>query len=617
MLTLVLALVSCSHECEYVADATLSKAPTCTEDGYNVSKCECGEQQLVPVPKLGHDYVETVVAPTCQAEGHTENVCSRCQDKQISNKTPIAEHTFVADPENNKAPTCTEKGYEAVKCSVCGTQSKINQANYPATGHTYVKVTDWTAGVTPSCTVACTGFEYEKCEDCGFENPDVPKTSITYAVGEYPCDEYLLETKEATCQQEGQEIYVCRVCSTPRAVKIADKKKCDFSVLDSVKAEATCYNEQIVIKKCKYADHTENNTIEETVSGTIKAHTPNVQNADCATDKYCVVCAEYHLGAGVVPTAADFATTCPNANPTDNKCTFCIYEGGTGKIHLFASATGEHLGGVSRTVDPTCMQTGRNYHSCANMIKDGTVVCGFEYSKDEDIIPIDPDAHAYGNDYDKEGTEDKITPATCVDYAYKSKTCINCDINNERCKNQITENVESLGYAPHTFTSAEHTGTIVCENPKCKIALYDTTYSKDVIYDTTSDPKHPDKVTEDFGDGSSLTVTITGTKTEVDQDGNPIEKHIILDKTNPNATVAKNANGVVEAVTVIYIEKTGDIAVTVKVNGDEYTADANGYIHLNNVELEVNSIELTSTFTSEDDSGSAKIYFYSRVIIGG
>ncbi len=608
LLTFVLVLASCGHDCEYTIDASLSKAPTCTEDGYNVSKCgECDEQQLVPVPKLGHDYVTSdPVAPTCQSEGYTEKVCSRCQDKQVFDKVPMTEHNYVPDPEHNKAPTCTEKGYEALKCSTpgCDATRRTNQTD--ALGHDWEKVAEGENGQTPTCREACVVWEYEKCKVCGTEKDAAAKVRHAYAKGEYPHDfarddAHIYDSKTATCQTEGYIIWYCLECQiyTERQ-KTEDIKECDFSQTGTMIAEETCYSLRKELRTCAFKDHTVNNTKEVEVDGTRLAHTPNVSVADCATDKYCKVCFE-HFGSD-----AGYYDECPN--PTDDKCNYCPFEG---KVHLFAKSTGAHSGDrdPDKTVAATCMQTGKYVRVCANMIEDGSKTCGYCYTLEEDIIPIDADAHKYGDAFDKEGNEDKITGATCVTYAYKSKTCENCDTEGTRCDEQIKVELPELGYAPHTFTNVEHAGTIVCENANCKLALYDSTYSKDVIYDTENG------TTEDFGDGSSLTVTITGTKTETDGEGNPVDTHTVLNKANPTATVTATAgaNDVNNDITVIYIEKTGDITVTVKVNGTTYEVDANGYVHLNAEEIDVTSIEITAS--TDSDTASAKIYYYSRTII--
>lgn len=619
LLSLVMVLASCGddHTCNFVRDDAKSIAPTCTEEGLLVERCECGEQKTTPLPTVDHEYETTTIEATCETKGEVKEICKLCGEKgPNSSETPALGHDYQADPTNNKLPTCTEGGYDALKCSRCSSTRRANSTE--PLGHDWVDDVKWT-GAKPDCQTAASGWTYQYCSVCKVENKEFKSEVKSYAVGEYPCDiarddAHWVQTVTVSCQNDGYTIWACSVCGKIDKLVTETKKSCDFSQPGVVTVPATCYNDRTELRTCAYAEHTINNTKEEPIPGTRLPHTPNVANADCATDKYCKVCAEKVLGEGVIPTADDFAdsTICPDAS--DLNCTFCTYEG---KIHLFAAATGAHSGSVTRTVDSTCMQTGRNYHTCANMVEDGTRVCGAEYSNDEDIIPINPTAHKYGADYDKDGAEDKINPATCVAYAYKSKTCENCDLEGTRCTEQITEvtpELEAAGYAPHTFTNAEHTGTIVCENPDCKVALYDSTYTKDTIYDTEN--KHGEGNFEDFGDGSSLTVTITGTKTETDPGtGKPIDTHIVLNKASASKTVEAiaGANGVTNNVDVIYIETTGDITVTVKVNDVAYTVDENGYVHLNAGELDVTKIELTAE--TDSDTASAKIYLYSTTII--
>ena len=617
LLMLAMVFVACGkedeHVCTFVKDDALSEDPTCDSDGVIIEKCSCGKQNTKIVEATGHDYEAGREEPTCDKAGKTYNVCKVCGEYEPGKTVdvPKLEHVFEADPENNKLPTCTEGGYDAIKCSLCGYSRRNNLVD--ATGHTWVTDFKWKDNIEPDCLTAATGWTFQYCSVCQIENKEFTSTTTSYAVGEYECDFQKVDTIVASCQREGADVYSCTVCQKPKVVKTEDKKSCDFSKPGTAIKEETCYNDRIELRTCAFADHTVNNTREEEMPGTRLAHTPNVANADCATDKYCSVCAAHFLGsADAVPTVDNYFAECPNKD--DANCAFCTAEN---KVHLFAAKTGIHDGAVtdSLTIAPTCMQTGRYFHTCENAIKDGTAVCGAVFTADEDIIPIAPNAHKYADTFDKDGDADKIFPATCVSYAYKAKTCLNCDTEGTRCDEQITEITEDLraeGYAPHTFDGAEHTGTIVCENPSCKAALYDTTYSKDVIYDTSS---KGDGAVEDFGDGSSLTVTITGTKTETDDDGNPKDSHVVLNKTNTTKTLeaTEGADGIVNNIVAIYVETTGEITVTVKVNGVNYTVDANGYVHLNATKLDVTSVVITAA--TESDSASAKIFFYSSTII--
>ena len=108
------------NELLYTLDAT------CTHKGYtgNTSCKLCGQiyEMGDSIPALGHDFVETVVAPTCTADGYTEHLCNRCQHIEYSDTVAATGHK--ADSvvfENVVAATCTEAGSKdsVVYCSVC------------------------------------------------------------------------------------------------------------------------------------------------------------------------------------------------------------------------------------------------------------------------------------------------------------------------------------------------------------------------------------------------------------------------------------------------------------------------------------------------------------------
>ena len=84
------------HLHEYVPIPAV--APTCTATGLTEGQ-ECSichdiivEQQVVDA--LGHDYVATVVAPTCTEGGYTTHVCSRCGDHYEDTPTDPLGHEY-------------------------------------------------------------------------------------------------------------------------------------------------------------------------------------------------------------------------------------------------------------------------------------------------------------------------------------------------------------------------------------------------------------------------------------------------------------------------------------------------------------------------------------------
>ncbi len=98
-------------------------APTCTENGYTLYECACGDKYRGDTtPALGHDYVES--GDTTAGYTYT---CSRCGDSYW-------EHAHVYKT-GVMEPTCTEDGYTLHFCE-CGHSYKDNIT--PKLGHDYV-----------------------------------------------------------------------------------------------------------------------------------------------------------------------------------------------------------------------------------------------------------------------------------------------------------------------------------------------------------------------------------------------------------------------------------------------------------------------------------------------
>ena len=121
----------------YVVEAT------CTEQGYsgNLSCALCGEiyEYGHATDALGHDFENTVIAPTCTAEGYTEHLCKRCQHIEYSDTVAATGHkTDSVVFENIVAATCTVAGSKdsVVYCSVCKAELSRTKVEIPATGHT-------------------------------------------------------------------------------------------------------------------------------------------------------------------------------------------------------------------------------------------------------------------------------------------------------------------------------------------------------------------------------------------------------------------------------------------------------------------------------------------------
>lgn len=113
-------------------------APTCTEDGYKVTKCSLCHQEYGShysiVKALGHQFVETTVAPTCTESGYTVQKCSVCGEEEGERTNLVAPlgHEYkngvcircgAPEPQENggsssAAPNYTVTGAETYETSV-------------------------------------------------------------------------------------------------------------------------------------------------------------------------------------------------------------------------------------------------------------------------------------------------------------------------------------------------------------------------------------------------------------------------------------------------------------------------------------------------------------------
>ena len=137
-------------------------APTCTEGGYTLHECECGDSYTdTEVPALGHDYAasntpgllactrcgdttshtehsytESVVEPTCTQKGYTLHTCE-CGDSYKDNEVAALGHDY----EETKVvePTCVAAGYTICTCTRCGMTTRTNSVK--ALGHLFSKIT--------------------------------------------------------------------------------------------------------------------------------------------------------------------------------------------------------------------------------------------------------------------------------------------------------------------------------------------------------------------------------------------------------------------------------------------------------------------------------------------
>ena len=136
-------------------------APTCTEQGYTVYKCEynifgigCTATKKDDfVSALGHDMSDwIVVEATCTTAGEKYQVCKRsgCTNKVVeegyAEAHPALGHDFEGAEWVVEAPTCTTPGkrYQVCKRDGCNAENvdETYAKEHPALGHVFVEYVD-------------------------------------------------------------------------------------------------------------------------------------------------------------------------------------------------------------------------------------------------------------------------------------------------------------------------------------------------------------------------------------------------------------------------------------------------------------------------------------------
>lgn len=133
-------------------------------------------------------------------------------------------HSHTAgDWENEKEPSCTQKGSRVKKCTECG--EIIVKEEIPATGHE----ADGKWEVTKEATCTKKGEKVQHCSKCGEE---VEKESIDLL--EHTPDGKWEVVKEPTCSQEGEEVQHCSLCGEVAESRSIEMTEHDFGKWETI-----------------------------------------------------------------------------------------------------------------------------------------------------------------------------------------------------------------------------------------------------------------------------------------------------------------------------------------------------------------------------------------------
>lgn len=188
----------------YSEEYTVDKPATCTEEGEKSKHCEnpgCeAKDDIQKIDALGHDYVETTVAPTCTEKGTLTKTCSRCNDV-VTEEIPALGHEFAKDYTVDKKATCTEEGEQSKHCTRKDCNGKEDIQKIPALGHDYV------SKVTKEATCTEKGSITKTCSKCGdIITEEIP--ALGHKFGEWKV------TVDATVLAPEQQERICETCGT-------------------------------------------------------------------------------------------------------------------------------------------------------------------------------------------------------------------------------------------------------------------------------------------------------------------------------------------------------------------------------------------------------------------
>ena len=225
------------------ADWQTVTAATCTENGEQQRFCiDCGAKETGIIAASGHDYTQSIVPPTCSAQGYTLHTCRNCGNTYSDNFTDMTAHTY-GEWQQIKNPTCTEEGLQQHFCTECGHKETEVVA---ALGHSYG---DWEIFENANCTEK--GCERRECIRCDiFEEREVP------ALGH----DYKSKIVPPTCTEQGYTTHTCERCDKSYNDTYTEPLGHSWSNWETEKA-ATCTEDGLQKRTCSQCSQTEEKAI--------------------------------------------------------------------------------------------------------------------------------------------------------------------------------------------------------------------------------------------------------------------------------------------------------------------------------------------------------------------
>lgn len=153
-----------THNSSLETEIINASPASCFDCGYTGDLCyvECGfviENGETIDPYGEHDWTETIVEPSCISKGYTLHICSRCNERYVSDEKEKLNHNFKT---KKTEATCVKAGYTTYECENC--HYKYTSEDISPKGHDF---TNWVIIKQPTDTQ--NGTIERTCLECGLK----------------------------------------------------------------------------------------------------------------------------------------------------------------------------------------------------------------------------------------------------------------------------------------------------------------------------------------------------------------------------------------------------------------------------------------------------------------
>ena len=183
-------------------EGEITLAATCTQTGVKTFLCTvegCTESYEESVEKIAHDFTGEWAG---DENGHARK-CVNCGTVNSESES----HNFEEDTERYVAATCNSDGERVYVCRDCGAEKTEKVTERPA--HDFTG--EWAGDENGHA---------RKCVNCGTVNSESESHNF-----EEDTERYVA----ATCNSDGERVYVCRDCGAEKTEKVTERPAHDFT----------------------------------------------------------------------------------------------------------------------------------------------------------------------------------------------------------------------------------------------------------------------------------------------------------------------------------------------------------------------------------------------------